>query len=74
MVARLRYAGKVITVAGADGRILGRLIPGGYIKGSPDSENFDVWTAKHPMVPTPSDTLLAEDLTMADAVAFLLDN
>lgn len=73
VVARLRYAGKVITVR-AGNQAIGRLIPVGYLRGSlDDTGNYDVWTAKHPAVHTPSDETLAYGLGLAEAVEFLLD-
>jgi hypothetical protein len=72
-VADLRYSGRVITVK-AGGRAIGRLLPVGYTAGQPDdgSGMYDVWTAKHPAVPTPSDRELAYGLSMPDAIGFLL--
>jgi hypothetical protein len=73
IVARFRFAGKVITVADTSNHALGRLIPVGYLQGSlDDPDSFDVWTAKHPVVHTPSDTELAYGMTMTEAVGFLL--
>ena len=73
-VADLRYSGRVITVV-VQGRPAGRLLPAGYAAGRPDDGSglYDVWTAKHPSVPTPSDRELASGLTMAGGVSFLLD-
>lgn len=73
-VADLRYSGRVITVV-ARGRALGRLLPVGYTRGRPDDGSglYDVWTAKHPAVPTPSDRELAYGLSVADGIGFLLD-
>jgi hypothetical protein len=73
-VATLWYAGKVVTVKSTADKALGRLMPRGYDRGAPDdgSGRVDAWTAKHPSVPTPSDTLLERDLTIAEGVALLL--
>lgn len=74
IVARMRYSGKVITILTPNGHALGRLIPVGYLKGSLDNpDSFDVWTARHPAVHTPSDTTLAYGLPKAEAIQFLLD-
>ena len=76
VVARLRWSGKVITVtpSGA-GKPAGRLVPEGYLSGRPDdgSGRYDAWTAKHPTVHTPSDRELKTGLSLAEAVALLLD-
>jgi hypothetical protein len=75
VVARLRWAGKVITVIPAGtGKPAGRLVPQGYLSGRPDdgSGRYDAWTAKHPMVHTPSDRELRAGLPLAEAVASLL--
>lgn len=76
VVARLRWSGKVISVIpeGA-GKPAGRLVPEGYLSGRPDdgSGRYDAWTAKHPMVHTPSDRELKTGLSLAEAVALLLD-
>ena len=73
VVARMRYSGKVITILTPGGHALGRLIPVGYLKGSLDNpDSFDVWTARHPSVPTPSDRELAYGMTVPDGVRFLL--
>lgn len=75
VVARLSYAGKVITVRSPDNRAVGRLIPVGYLQGSLENpDSYDAWTAKHPTVSTPSDTRLACSLSLARAVEFLLDH
>jgi hypothetical protein len=75
VVARLRWSGKVITVvpAGA-GKPAGRVVPEGYLGGRPDdgSGRYDTWTAKHPLVHTPSDRELRTGLSLAEAVASLL--
>lgn len=74
VVARLSYAGKVVTVRSPDNRALGRLIPVGYLQGFLEAQDsFDLWTAKHPTVSTPSDTRLACGLNLARGVEFLLD-
>lgn len=74
-IARLRYAGKAITVVQPGGKAIGRLLPAGYLRGevSADTEHFDVYTAKHPAVHTPSDTALACGLTVPGAIEFLLN-
>jgi hypothetical protein len=73
-IADLRYSGRVITVE-VSGKAVGRLLPVGYASGQPDdgSGMYDVWTAKHPSVPTPSDRELAYGMTVPDGVRFLLD-
>jgi hypothetical protein len=73
-VAHLTYSGRVITVR-VRGRAVGRLLPAGYLRGEPDDGSglYDVWTAKHPSVPTPSDRELASGLTVPAAAGFLLD-
>jgi hypothetical protein len=74
VVARLSYAGKVITVRSLDDRTLGRLIPVGYLQGSLENlDSYDAWTARHPTVTTPSDTRLARGMPVVKAVEFLLD-
>lgn len=74
VVARLSYAGKVITVRSPDNRAIGRLIPVGYLQGSLENpDSYDAWTAKHPTVSTPSDTRMACGLSLARGVEFLLD-
>ena len=72
-VATLRYSGRMITVV-VRGKAVGRLLPVGYTSGRPDdgSGMYDVWTALHPSVPTPSDRELAYGLTVPDGVRFLL--
>jgi hypothetical protein len=72
-VAHLTYSGRMITVK-MQGKAIGRLLPAGYTEGRPDDGSglYDVWTAKHPSVPTPSDRQLASSLTVPDAVGFLL--
>jgi hypothetical protein len=73
IVARLTYSGRMITVR-VRGKAVGRLLPAGYLRGEPDDGSglYDVWTAKHPAVPTPSDRELACGLTVPAAVGFLL--
>jgi hypothetical protein len=73
-VAVLRYSGRVITVRLPGGRAAGRLMPRGYARGAPDDGSglVDAWTALHPDVPTPSDTMLGEGLTLREGVALLL--
>lgn len=73
VIANLRYAGRQVTVVRADGKAVGRLFPAGYPLGLPDGTDLvDAWTAKHPSVPTPSDQLLGERLTVEAAVELLL--
>jgi hypothetical protein len=76
IVAYLLYSGRMITVVDPYRRTLGRLLPPGFADGCPDdgSRRYDVWTAKHPAVPTPSDRILASCLPLADAVSFLLED
>lgn len=73
-VATLWYAGKVITVKLPTDKAIGRLMPRGYDQGAPDdgSGRMDAWTALHPSVHTPSDTVLGRDLTLTEGVALLL--
>jgi hypothetical protein len=74
LVARLRRTGREVTVLSADARPcrLGRILPAGYTEGDPGGSLFDTWTAKHPMVHTPSDTITARLLTFPEAVAFII--
>jgi hypothetical protein len=73
-VAALRYSGRVITVRLPDGKAAGRLMPRGYDRGAPDDGSglVDAWTALHPSVPTPSDAVLGQGLTLSEGVALLL--
>lgn len=72
-VGTLRYSGKMTTVLLA-GKSVGRLMPAGYTRGVPDDGSglLELWTAKHPDVPTPSDTIIGSGLTLRDAVALLV--
>jgi hypothetical protein len=75
-VAVLRYSGACIVVveAGILPRRLGRIWPAGYMRGERDSAGLnDAWTAKHPMVHTPSDTLIAVSLPLAECIAVILE-
>lgn len=71
-VAFLRYSGRVITVVLPSGRTAGRLLPVGYMSGDASDSHFDVWTAKHPAVHTPSDRQQAYGLELDDAIRYLL--
>lgn len=73
-VARILYSGRMIKVE-ARGKALGRLLPTGFLDGEPDDGRgrYDLWSAKHPHVPTPSDAIVAEDLTFEEAVARALE-
>jgi hypothetical protein len=74
LVARLLWSGRMVKVENLRGKGLGRLLPAGYADGRPDDGSglYDVWTAKHPHVPTPSDTITATDLSLAECVARVL--
>ncbi len=74
-MAWLRYAGRSVTVVAVDGRALGRILPLGYTQGQPDDSGlFEAWTAKHPMVHVPSDTITSPEggLPFEDCVALIL--
>lgn len=75
-VAYLRRsgAGIVVTEATVMPRRLGRIWPAGYLAGQRDSGDlFDAWTAKHPMVHTPSDEIIAAGRSLADCIAVILE-
>lgn len=75
-VAALRYSGACIVVLepGVLPRRLGRIWPAGYMSGNRDPGDLhDAWTAKHPMVHTPSDTLIAPGLPLAECIAVILE-
>lgn len=72
-VARIRYSGRMATVIRPDGRRAGRVMPAGYLRGHVSEDGlYDAWTARHSMVHTPSDRVLQENLTWADAVRRVL--
>jgi hypothetical protein len=73
-VARLLWSGRCLKVENTRGRGLGRLLPAGYTEGRPDdgSRLYDAWTAKHPHVHTPSDTIIASDLTLPEGIAIIV--
>lgn len=74
IVAHLRYSGRVVTVVRHRGATVGRLIPEGYLQGRTGSLCYEAWTAKHPMVPTPSDERLGDRIfTFEAGVRFLLE-
>lgn len=73
-VAGLRYSGKEVTVV-MNRKAIGRLLPVGYTSGRADgSGRYDAWTARHPMVHTPSDTTIACGLSFDEAVIFLIES
>lgn len=74
-VAWLLWSGRCLKVEDTRGRALGRLLPAGYLEGRPDDGSglYDVWTAKHPLVHTPSDQVVARDRTVEEAVALLVE-
>lgn len=71
---RLLWSGRCLKVENLRGRGLGRLLPAGYTQGRPDDGSglYDAWTAKHPHVHTPSDTIIGDGLTLAEGVALIL--
>lgn len=73
-VARILYSGRMAKVE-VRGKALGRLLPTGFLNGEPDDGRgrYDLWSAKHPHVPTPSDVIVAEDLRFEEAVARALE-
>jgi len=73
-VARLLWSGRCLKVENLRGRGLGRLIPAGYTEGRPDDGSglYDAWTAKHPHVHTPSDTVIARDKRLAEGIALII--
>lgn len=74
IVAHLRYSGRVVTVVRHRGATVGRLMPEGYLQGRTGSLCYEAWTAKHPMVPTPSDERLSDRIfTFEAGVRFLLE-
>jgi hypothetical protein len=72
--AYLRWSGRAVTVMSPRGKALGRLLPVGYATGRPDDGSglYDAWTAKHPHVHTPSDTIIGDGLELAEGVALIL--
>jgi hypothetical protein len=73
-VGRLLWSGRCLKVESLRGRGLGRLLPSGYTLGRPDDGSglYDAWTAKHPHVHTPSDTIIGDGLELAEGVALIL--
>lgn len=73
--ARILYSGRMIKLESMRGSGLGRLLPAGFTQGLPDdgSGRYDLWTCKHPHVHVPSDVIVAENLTLEDAVARLME-
>jgi hypothetical protein len=83
VIAYLAYSGRAITIRMAflelpgksvvRSTALGRLLPVGYTEGKPDDGSglYDVWTARHPSVWTPSDRRLKSGLGLTAAVRFL---
>jgi hypothetical protein len=73
-VGRLLWSGRCLKVENLRGRGLGRLLPAGYTQGRPDDGSglYDAWTAKHPHVHTPSDTIIGDGLTLTEGVALIL--
>ena len=75
-VALVRHAGPEIVILSAESRPrrLGRILPAGYTDGRTDSGGrYDLWTAKHPMVHVPSDTVIARNLTLAECAGMALE-
>jgi hypothetical protein len=75
LAARVLWSGRMMKVESLRGRGLGRLLPAGYHEGRPDNGSglYDLWTAKHPHVPVPSDRVIAESLPLRDCVALLIE-
>lgn len=74
-VARLLWSGRCLKVENTGGRGLGRLLPAGYHEGRPDDGSglYDLWTAKHPHVHVPSDTIIGSGLTLEACIALLVE-
>jgi hypothetical protein len=75
LAARVLWSGRMMKVESLRGRGLGRLLPAGFTEGCPDDGSglYDLWTAKHPHVPVPSDQVIAESLPLKDCVALLIE-
>jgi hypothetical protein len=73
-VANINWSGRAATVVAAAARpkALGRVLPAGYAQGVVPGDRYDAWTAKHPQVHTPSDTVIASDLSWNEAVAHII--
>lgn len=73
-VARLLWSGRCVKVEGLGAKGLGRLLPAGCLEGRPDDGRglYDVYTAKHPLVHTPSDEPLGRDLTLSEGIALII--
>lgn len=70
-VATLSYSGRVVAVylPIPEAPVVGRLVRQATSPAAP----YDAWTALHPSVQTPSDRLLARDVSMDEAVQAVLD-
>lgn len=75
LVARLLWSGRMLKVEDLRGKALGRLLPAGYTDGRPDDGSglYDIWTAKHPHVHVPSDTIVASALSRDDCIARIIE-
>ena len=73
-VARLLWSGRMVKIEDLRGRGVARLLPAGYAEGRPDDGSglYDLWTAKHPHVHTPSDEIVAEALTLERCIAMAI--
>lgn len=70
-VATLTYTGSYTSVR-VDGKVVGRIVE--LAMGPASGPRFDAYTARHPVVPTPSDTRLATEVLDVDAIQAVLDN
>lgn len=72
--AWLSWSGRLVTVEDLHGKAIGRLLPSGYAQGLPDDGSglYDLYTAKHPHVHTPSDVIVGGNLTLEQAAALLI--
>lgn len=74
-VGRLLWSGRTAKFENLRGRGLGRLLPAGYAQGLPDDGSglYDLYTAKHPHVHTPSDVIVEKNVTLEKAAVLLLE-
>lgn len=70
-VATLTYTGSYTSVR-VDGKVVGRIVE--LSMGPASGPRFDAYTARHPVVPTPTDTRLATEVLDVDAIQAVLDN
>ena len=75
LAARVLWSGRTMKIENLKGKGIARLLPIGYHQGRPDDGSglYDLWTALHPHVPTPSDKIIAEGLPLEDCVALLFE-